>query len=191
MENSLFKTVKNGISHWYLLLIAGLIFIAVGIWVFFTPVSSYLALALIFSVSFLISGIAEIVFAVSNRKELDSWGWKLAFGMLSILIGMLLLSKPLITIATLPLYVGFVALFRSIMAISFSIELKSYGIKNWGSLLFLGILGIIFSYILIWNPLFAGLTLIYWTGLALITLGIFSISFSIQLNKLHKMSSSK
>ena len=186
METSPLKTIKNGIKHWYLLLIAGLLYIAVGIWVLLTPVTSYLALALLFSISFIVSGISEIIFSISNRKELDSWGWKLAYGLLTAIIGLILLNSPLLTIATLPLYVGFVVLFRSIMAISFSIELSSYGVKQWGWLLFIGILGLIFSYILIWNPGFAGLTLVYWTGLALITLGIYSIYFSIQLNKLRK-----
>jgi len=186
METSPLKTIKNGIKHWYLLLIAGLLYIAVGIWVLLTPVTSYLALALLFSISFIVSGISEIIFSISNRKELDSWGWKLAYGLLTAIIGLILLNSPLLTIATLPLYVGFVVLFRSIMAISFSIELSSYGVKQWGWLLFIGILGLIFSYILIWNPGLAGLTLVYWTGLALITLGIYSIYFSIQLNKLRK-----
>lgn len=187
METLSLKTINNSIKHWYLLLIVGLIYIAMGIWVFLTPLSSYLALALLFSISFLVSGISEIIFAISNRQELDSWGWKLASGLLTAIIGLVLIASPLLTITTLPLFVGFVVLFRSIMAISFSIELKSYGVTQWGGLLFFGILGLIFSYILIWNPVFAGLTLVYWTGLALITLGIFSIYFSIQLNKLRKI----
>ena len=187
METSSLKTIKNGIKHWYLLLIVGLLYIAVGIWVFLTPLSSYLTLALLFSISFLASGISEIIFSISNRKELDSWGWKLASGLLTAIVGLILLASPLLTITTLPLYVGFVLLFRSIMAISFSIDLHSYGVPQWGWLSFMGVLGLIFSYILIWNPVFAGLTLVYWTGLALITLGIFSISFSAQLNKLRKI----
>lgn len=187
MKNSPFKVIKNGINHWYVLLIVGLLYIALGIWVFMTPLSSYLALAILFSVSFLVSGISEIVFSISNRKELDSWGWKLASGMLTTVVGMILIASPLLTMTTLPLYVGFVVLFRSIMAISFSIELRSYGVKPWGWLLLTGILGLIFSYILLWNPVFAGLTLVYWTALALITLGIFSIYFSLQLNKIRKI----
>lgn len=187
MEPIPFKTIKNSIRHWYLLLIVGLIHIAAGIWVFLTPLSSYLALALLFSISFLVSGISEIVFSISNRKELDNWGWKLASGLLTFLIGLVLIASPLLTITTLPLFVGFVVLFRSIMAISFSLELKSYGVTNWGWLLFIGILGLIFSCILIWNPVFAGLTLVYWTGLALISLGIFSIYFSIELKKLRNI----
>jgi uncharacterized membrane protein HdeD (DUF308 family) len=129
----------------------------------------------------------RIVFSISNREELDSWGWKLASGILGTIIGLILISQPLISITTLPFYVGFMALFYSIMAISFSIELKSFGVKDWGFTLFIGILGIIFSSILIWNPLFAGLTVVYWTGLALITFGIYSIIFSFQLNKLRKL----
>jgi len=188
MKTSPLKTVKNSIRHWYLLLIAGLLYIAVGIWVFRTPLSSYLGLALLFSISFLASGISEIIFSISNRKELDSWGWKLALGMLTTIMGWILLVSPLLTMATLALYVGFVVLFRSIMAISFAIELSNYGVKQWGWLLLIGILGLIFSYILICNPVFAGFTLVYWTGLALIILGIFSIYISTQLNKLNKIS---
>jgi len=186
-----FKVVKNSIRHWYLLTIAGLIYIAAGIWVSLTPLSSYLALAMLFSFSFLVSGISEIAFALSNRKELESWGWKLAFGLLTAVIGVILLSSPILPITSLPLYVGFVVLFRSIMAMIFSIELQNYGVRQWGWLLFIGILGLAFSYILIWNPLFAGLTLVYWTAFALITLGIFSISFSVQLHRLRKMVSHK
>jgi uncharacterized membrane protein HdeD (DUF308 family) len=187
MQNSPFKTIRNDVKHWYLLLIVGLLYMCVGIWVFVTPLSSYVALSILFSVSFLVSGISDIVFSVSNRKELDSWGWKLAFGILSTIAGLILFSQPLISITALPLYVGFMALFYSIMAISFSIELRSYGIKNWASVLFIGILGIIFSCIILWDPLFAGLTLVYWTGLAFITVGVYRIIFSIQLNKLRKI----
>lgn len=187
MGTSPFKTVENSIKYWYLLLIAGLLYIAVGVWVFATPLSSYLALALLFSVSFLVSGIAEVVFSISNRKQLVGWGWNLSFGLVTAIIGLILLASPMLTLATLPLYVGFVVLFRSIMAMSFSIELKSYGEKQWGWLLFIGILGLIFSAILIWKPIFAGLTLVYWTGLALIMLGITSIYVSIQLNKVRKI----
>ncbi len=50
-----------------------------------------------------------------------------------------------------------------------------------------GIIGIIFSFILLWNPLFAGLTVVVWTAFVLITAGITSIYLSFKLRKLHKM----
>src|ERR1700733_13967652 len=117
MANLLFKRVKKAVDYWYLLLLVGLLFIGIGIWCFITPIGAYLTLALIFSVSFLASGLFEIVFAISNRKNIDNWGWTLASGIIGLIIGFLLVTNPLLSISLLPLYVGFVVLFRSIMAI--------------------------------------------------------------------------
>lgn len=187
MENSLFKKVKKAIDYWYIPLLVGLLFVGIGIWCFITPLAAYLTLAFIFSVSFLGSGIFEIIFALSNRKKIDNWGWTLASGILGFVVGILLIINPLISITILPLYVGFVILFRSIMAIVIAFDLKSYGVLDWGNLLVLGILGTIFSFVLLWNPIFAGLSIVYYTAFALIALGIFYIYFAFKLKRIHDM----
>ena len=181
------KTVKNSIKYWYIPLIVGFIFVGVGIWVFRTPLESYVALAFIFSISFLVSGIFEIYFAISNREELDNWGWTLALGIVSAIVGVLLLMNPEVSKITLPIYVGFVLLFRSVFAIGASIDLKNYYVMDWGYLMVIGILGVIFSFILLWNPFFAGITLVFWTALLVIVSGIYSIYFSFKLKKLHDL----
>ena len=186
MLNETIKSEKDTIKHWYLPLILGIIFIAVGIWSIMTPASTYLSLALLFSVTFFVVGLLEIIFSISYRKQLDGWGWSLASGILSLIIGVILILNPQISIITLPLFVGFVVLYRSILDIAWSIELKKYEVSNWGWLLFIGILGVIASFILIWNPLIAGLSVAIFTGIALITIGIFHIYFSIGLKKLNK-----
>lgn len=185
MNNSFFKTVKNSIKHWYIPLIVGLLFTAIGIYTLISPLESYLALSIVFSLSFLFSGLSEIIFAITNRKEMDNWGWTLTFGIFTFILGVLLFTNPAISLTTLPFYVGFLVLFRSIAGISYSIDLKNYGILDWGNLMIIGILGVLFSFLLLWNPLFAGLTIVIWTGMALITAGIFSIYFSFKLKKLN------
>jgi uncharacterized membrane protein HdeD (DUF308 family) len=186
MFNEAIESVKDTIKHWYLPLILGILFIIVGILAIITPEATYLSLALLFSLTFLFVGILEIVFSISHRKQLDGWGWSLASGILSSIIGVLLIIYPQVSIITLPLFVGFVVLFHSIMSIAWSIELKKYKVSNWGWLLFAGILGAIFSFLLMLNPVIAGLTIAIWTGIALITIGIFHIHFSIELKKLKK-----
>jgi uncharacterized membrane protein HdeD (DUF308 family) len=186
MFNEAIESVKDTIKHWYLPLILGILFIIVGILAIITPEATYLSLALLFSLTFLFVGILEIVFSISHRKQLDGWGWSLASGILSSIIGVLLIIYPQVSIITLPLFVGFVVLFHSIMSIAWSIDLKKYKVSNWGWLLFAGILGVIFSFLLMLNPAFAGLTIAIWTGIALITIGIFHIHFSIELKKLKK-----
>ncbi len=189
MTGSFFKTIKSSIRHWYIPLLVGVIFIGIGIYTFMSPLESYLALALLFTISFLVSGLAEIIFSISNRREIDNWGWTLIFGLLTFILGVLLLLNPAISLITLTFYVGFLLLFRSVGGISYSIELKNYGILNWGYLMTIGILGVLFSFFLIWNPLFAGMTLVFWTGMAFISAGVFSIYLSLQLRKLKSIPS--
>ncbi len=50
------------------------------------------------------------------------------------------------------------------------------------------VFGLLLSFILIWNPLFAGLTIVTWTGIALISGGIYSIYLSFKLKKLNDKS---
>jgi uncharacterized membrane protein HdeD (DUF308 family) len=182
---STLKTVRNSVKNWYIVLIVGLIFLGAGIYCFVSPEASFLALALFFGWSFLISGAIEIVFSISNRDELENWGWTLIFGVITFLVGLLLLARPEITMLTLAFSLGFLVLFRSIGAISFALDLKGYEDNSgWGTMLVFGILGILFSFLLLWNPGFAGMTIVFWIGLALVTAGIFSIYLSLKLRKL-------
>lgn len=187
MRKSIFKTFNDTIKHWYIPAIVGVLFILVGIYTFAAPEASYVALSILFSLSFLFSGISEIVFSLTNKDEMDNWGWVLAFGILTTVIGGLLLANPEVSMLTLTFYVGFLIIFRSISAISFSLDLKDYGIGDWGALMALAILGLIFGIVMIWSPTFAGLTIVIWTGLALITSGIFSLYMAFKLKKLNEL----
>lgn len=183
MTRHFFKTINNTIKHWYIPLIIGIIFIIVAIYTFLSPLSSYVALSVVFSLAFLFSGISNIILSIANRKEIDNWGWLLFFGIVSLIFGVLLLANPQLSMATLPFYVGFWVMFQSIGAIGHAMDLKNYGVLDWGNLMLVGVLGLLFSFILLWNPLFAGLNVVIWTGIAFLTLGIYSIYFSFKLKK--------
>ena len=187
MDNLNVNPVAGTAKYWYLPLITGIIFILIGVWVFRTPLASYITLAMLFSVTFLITGIIEIVYAIFNRKGIENWGWWLAGGLIDFVIGVLLISKPQISLVILPIYIGFGILFRSIIAIGWSIELKRQKILDWGNLLLIGILGSILSFIMLWNPLFAGMTLVIYTALAFVIIGIFQMYLAMRLRKIKKV----
>ncbi len=186
MENSNYTNGSNPVKYWYLPLILGLIFIAVGIWVIFAPVESFLAFSMLFAVAFLISGILGISYAISNRKIISAWGWSLASGIAELLIGILLIGRPDISAIILALFVGFAVLFRSIMAIIWAYEFKKLVDPGWRGLLILGILGVLFSLILLWNPVLAGLTVVVYASAAFIVTGGFQVYFSLKLKKQKK-----
>lgn len=182
-----FKKVNNAIKYWYLQLIVGILFIGIGFWSFTAPLESYVALSVVFSILFIVAGISEMFFAISNKDEMDNWGWTLALGIISAIVGILMLLNPEISVVTLPFYVGFVVLFRSVYAIGISLDLKNYRIMDWGNLMAIGILGVIFSIILLWNPNFAGMTLVFWIAMLFIISGVYSIYLSLKLKKINDL----
>lgn len=188
METFVLKSIKEAVKNWYIPLLVGLLFVLVSIVAFASPVSSLLALSIFFALTFLFGGFSEIVFSIVNRRQMDNWGWSLAFGIITFIVGLSLTIHPALSMNVMVFYIGFVILFRSIAAISFALDMKRYGTKSWGGLLALGILGAISSFILIWNPVFAGLSIVILIAFSFLFAGLFSIYFSLQLRKLHKSS---
>lgn len=186
MQTSFLNTVKNAVKQWYIPLLVGILFVIIGIVVFSMPLESLLTMSFFFALSFLFGGLMEVIFSVVNRKELSNWGWSLALGIITFILGISLVSHPELSLSILLFYVGFLLLFRSIASLSFAIDLKNYGSRNWGWLLVFGILGTIASFILIWNPGLAGLTAVILVSSSFIFAGLFSITLSFQLRKLHK-----
>ena len=127
----------------------------------------------------------RVIFALGNKHQ--NWGWSLALGILSTVVGVLLLLNPAASMVTLPYYIGFTLLFRSISGMVTAYDMKQYGILDWGTLMVTAVLGLILSFILLWNPVFAGINVVIWTAIAFIILGAYTIYFSFKLRKLNKM----
>lgn len=179
-----FKTVRNTVKYWYVPAIMGVLFIALGVYIFTVPNSTYFSLVVLFSLSFLVSGILDIWFSLQNRNELEGWAWYLVSGVFSLILGILLITKPIVAAATLPFFIGFGLLFRSIQGLGLAFELKNYGVLKWGNLAIIGVLGILSSFILIGNPIFTGISLVVFTALSFIFVGIYAVALSFQLKKL-------
>lgn len=186
MNNQFINSIKKSVKHWYIPLIVGILFVALSIVVITSPENSLLGLSIFFALTFLFSGLSEIIFSITNRSQLDNWGWSLAFGIITFVVGISLASYPALSLTVLAFYVGFLILFRSIAAISFALDIKKYGSENWVGLLIFGILGAIVSFILIWNPVFAGMSVLVLIALSFLFAGLFSIFLAIQLRKIHK-----
>ena len=187
MPERFFKRISNKIKHWYLPLIGGIVLIAIGFWTFNNKAETYTTLAFLFSLSFIFAGVLETLFALANRRLSSGWGWDLAMGLLTLTVGLLMIARPEVSMITLPFYIGFVVMFRSMSAIAMALDLRNYGAR-YGGLLFMGVLGLVFSFILLWNPKFAGLTIVVYTGITLIVAGIAAIMYSMVLKKIHTFS---
>lgn len=182
--SGLLKEVKRTVKNWWLFLVLGVLLIIGGIYVLTTPAESYVTLAIFFSVLIFVNGIFDVVFAISNHKIIQGWGWHLAGGVLEIVLGVVLMSHPGISMATLPLILGFWLIYGATSTISGAFDLKSYQIKGWGWPMALGILLLIFGFIVIADPVFGSGSVLMFTSLAIISYGVSYVIFGIQLKKI-------
>jgi len=172
--------------YWWLMLIVGILSILCGIWVFRNPIESYFTLSVYFCIMFILFGITQIINAFSNQRY-RNWGWGLAMGIINLIIGFLLLANLEWAINVLPFAVGFILMFLGIDFIGWSTQMQALRITNWGWVLAGGILTLIFSFLIIFHPLFGVLNIIVWTGLAFIFGGISAIVFSIAVKQDHQV----
>lgn len=186
METIIPSAIKSDIHNWWTTLVVGILFLCFGVWMLSTPVTSYVALAVIFSILMFVSGISETYFAVAYRKHYKRWGWYLTGGIIDLIIGALLIIYPLLSLAVLPFFVGFWLLFRGIIAIASAIELRDYANRSWGWLLLTGIITVFFSFFVFANPLFGSISVVLITSFAFIAMGIYNIVLAFRFRKIHR-----
>lgn len=179
------KEVENGVKHWYLPLLVGIILVMIGIWCIVAPAASYLTLAIVFAIGFFLSGVFETFFAIANRSE--KWGWSLAMGIMSIIVGFLMMVSPSLSAVTLAFYVGFMLLFYSVTGIGIALAIKEYYDVDWKTLMIVAVLGVILSLIMLFNPTFAGISIVLWTAFTFLTMGFYRIYIAIRLRKIKKI----
>ena len=128
----------------------------------------------------------EILFAVTNRKNISSWGWYLASGIIDLILGIYLMANIGLSMAVLPFIVAFWLMFRGFASTGYAMDLKRYGTRNWGWYMAFGVLAILCSIGIIWQPGLGALSLVYMIAYTLLIIGIFRVMLSFELKSLHK-----
>lgn len=81
-------------EHWWLLLLAGLVGVGIGILTFITPGVTAIALLFYIAVWAIARGVLDIAVAIRVRKEVDG-EWRLILcGLASVAFGVLLMVRP-------------------------------------------------------------------------------------------------
>ena len=179
-------TINFGVKNWWVSLLLGLLYILIAICLMFTPLASYVALSVLFSVSMFVSGTLEILFAVTNRKNISSWGWYLAGGIIDMIFGFYLIAYPLLSMEVIPFIIAFWLMFRGFSSVGYAMDLKRYGTRDWGWYIASGILAVICSLIILWQPAIGALYAVYMISFAFLIIGFFRIMLSFELKSLHK-----
>ena len=119
------RRLRGWVTFWRLVL--AVLFTITGIWMVhqlaagpLTAVAQVAALAFAIGVVFVVEGLVGIILSLSNR-QLRGWGWGLSNGLVTLLLGLLILSMKFWNLLwVLGLLVGISFLFTGIDLLSFS-----------------------------------------------------------------------
>ena len=96
------------------------------------------------------------------------------------------MASPELSMTVLPFILAFWLMFRGFSSTGYAMDLKRFGTGNWGWYMAFGILAIICSIAIIWQPGLGVFTLVYMIAYALLIIGIFRVMLSFELRSLHK-----
>ncbi len=181
------NTFHAEIKNWWIPLVVGIALIATSALVVVKPLEAYLALSLFFSWLIFFSGLLHTAFSLMNRKIMDSWGWYLLLGLVEMGIGVVMLANPPLSAGVLLLYMGFWFAFRGTMSMGYAWTLRQIGVKGWGWLMASGLITLIFSFLMVMNPLLGVIGVITLTALSFFFLGLFSLLLGWELRKINRL----
>ncbi len=151
--------MKSNGMRW-VLLIFGILMVILGCVLFATPAANSIVLAYLMSALMFLYGIAEIIYFFARRNQHVS-GWMLADGIITGILGGLLLFTQGAKIPTMTMLFSMWVLFTGVTRMSAALVAKELGSSNWGWILAAGILGILAGVWLMFDPVLAFISIGY------------------------------
>lgn len=156
------------VGVWHLL--AGILMIILGAYVWFNPIVSLVALSLYIGAALIIIGAGYI----GSSLTVES-GWFMFVGLIDIIIGIILVANIGVTAVTLPIIF---ALWCIAVGAAQLVSAYRYGKADlpWGWSFSLGVLGVVFGFLILRYPGIGAITISTLMGLYIILYGLLEIS---------------
>lgn len=114
----------TGIGSWWLFVISGAVQAFLGFLMLSQPGMGPLALAYLFAIWMIMTGVTEISSAIALRDVISNEFWWILLGIISLAAGMYVLIVPGLGILALVYTIGFYAIFAGIALIALAFRLK-------------------------------------------------------------------
>ena len=175
------------IKRWWLSLLVGLISLIIGFIILVNPVTSYYIFAIWLGAGILLSGLFGLIQSISSKNYFVRRGWLVVANIADIIIGLILLFNAIISEIFMPTLLGFWLLYRGASMLIQGFDLRDYGIRDAGWVVFYAALIIALAVAILWLPMSFGIeAVILFIALAVITYGISTISLSYRLWEVHR-----
>lgn len=109
--------------HWWVYIIRAVVAVIFAILLLAYPSATLKAFMAIFGILLLINGIVDIVRSIILARKKERWGWSLGGGLISLLIGAVVLAHTEFTLAFVAILVGIWAIIMGIVQLAIAFDL--------------------------------------------------------------------
>lgn len=166
------KTIKTAKMGY---IIISLLFCGAGLLLIIWPEISVMVFCRIIGILLIISGAIKLVGYFSKDLYRLAFQFDLAFGLLAILLGIIMLLRTERLIFIFHFLVGVFTLADSLFKIQTAVDAKRFGIRYWWGIGITALIAGIFGIILILNPFEGAVMLMIITGITLLMEGILNL----------------
>jgi uncharacterized membrane protein HdeD (DUF308 family) len=166
MESAYRAETKEITWGWWLILLVGVLSMAAGVIVLFKPGNSLPTLAVIIGIFLLVDGILELI--SSFMRNTQNRGLVATFGVLTAIVGVLLIRHPVGGVAAVALLIGIWLI--AIGVIRFVTAFDEHEHRGWHALA--GVVELIAGIVIVANPHIGFATLAILVGIGFILNGI-------------------
>jgi uncharacterized membrane protein HdeD (DUF308 family) len=157
-----FRTASQGTTDalpragagWGWILLYGIASAVLGLLAFAWPFSATIAVTIVIGSFFLVAGILAIIAGFAGRGH-EVRGYSIAYGILSVIVGLMLVFRPLAGAISLTLLVAIWLAVRGLMEIRWGLKLR----RGRALMLVLGVVNLILAIVILATVPFSALTL--------------------------------
>src|SRR5260370_25810957 len=135
-------------AHWKLFLAQGIVMMVLGLLSVVGPILATLAVEIFVGWLFFVAGLFRAVW-VWRSREMPGFAWSFLAAVLAIILGVILILRPLAGVLTLTMVLVAFFVIEGIASIIGAIEHRQH-LRSWGWVLFSGIIDLLLAY-LIWQ----------------------------------------
>jgi len=174
---------KRRIPTGWLLIVVGIVFISIGVFVFLHPWHAYYRLAKYAGILLLLNAVLLVYIAVTRTRGVKERNWILAEAVIDFLFVLLFLFNAFLSFLALPF---FIATWMGIMgglkiAAAFALKRK---IRGSGFIFMEGLISLLFSFWVFHAPSPRAVDIIMPIGLFALLMGAFSLIEAIRFKKI-------
>lgn len=187
MTNKDYEKTEFLIKRWWLSLIVGVVAVAIGFIILVNPVTSYYIFAIWLGAAIFVSGLFGLILSTGSKNYFVRRGWIIVANIADIIIGLILMFNAIISEVFMPTLLGFWLLYRGATMLTQGFDLRDYGIRDAGWVIFYAALIIALAIAILWLPMTFGIeAVILFIAIAVIAYGISTISLSYRLWEVHR-----